>query len=459
MTRWRPRVASFAAGVALGAAAGLLQAAGAPDALPQAGSARPGAAEPADAPDFIPPTVRQRCAPALASRPVVALRGRAAALLGERGVRQPQAWADATLQAVCAAGLPLRGDVVALVFAFVERESGFVAHGLLPNQPDALRKLGYRLIDDLLAARSDDLERLVGKETAARMLAAGIESLQSVGLLDRDRLRRLFDRYHHRFGWHRVGTEWALENVVARDVLAIAEETSAPGLALRTLLALVPRWGELLRAGTLLHSVGAMQVEPASAVAIAAGEGVALDERRARALLYTLEGGLYYGVRRLQPTIAAQIEGGPIVAATASVAAADWRLGPWASRDAALAHQIARLAGQSLPPTAALRSNEVKALLLALERDLAAPATDGRPFIEVVDRFLEQAGRPQLVQTAPYERIRMLYRQRFREEPAPFLIPERRFYSAKTGGYRLREVVDDTRRRFERNCQQLGCRS
>ena len=89
---------------------------------------------------FLPADVAQRCAPALASAPVTALRARAITLLGSRAVGQPAAWVDAVLSALCASRLPLNAEHVSLVFAIIEQESSFNPRGLLPNHPDGFRK-------------------------------------------------------------------------------------------------------------------------------------------------------------------------------------------------------------------------------------------------------------------------------------------------------------------------------
>ena len=38
------------------------------------------------------------------------------------------------------------------------------------------------------------------------------------------------------------------------------------------------------------------------------------------------------------------------------------------------------------------------------------------------------------------------------------MLPEQRLYSAKTGGYRVADIVGATRERFVANCARLGCR-
>jgi hypothetical protein len=414
---------------------------------------------------FLPAEAAARCQPVLVAPSAAALRAKAVSLLDSRGVRRPASWADAAATALCAAGLPLDAAHLALTFAFIERESGFDAHSVLPNQPEGFRKLGYRLIDDVLAGESGDADRLLGKELAGRVLAATISGFKKVGLLDQASLRKVFDHYYDRFGWRHVRTEWALENIVARDVLTIADESSATGLALRAILAWVPQWREWLGSGAILQSVGPMQVGPATAVRLAAEDGVSLTEAQARALLYTIDAGVYYGVRQFRYVVSINTAGRPLTAAASGIIAADRRLGPFACRDAAVVQQIGQLAGRSLPLGTPLRSDEVRALLLALERELGAAegpvparASDAAAaYPESANRFLSLAGQPSLERSPLYQRIRAAYRLRFNRMPSFAVVPEMRYYSAKTGRYRLSEIVDDTRRRFASNCVHLGC--
>ncbi len=407
-----------------------------------------------------------RCAPLLAAPEARTLRTKTLALLAERGVRNRATWADAVLVALCAAHLPLGPENMAFVLAQIERESGFHPHGLLPNPPDAFRKLAYRAIDDLLAAEVGDLQRLLGRDAAARFVARTVKALQEVSLLDRDRLRRTFDEQDERFGWSpRVSTEWDVENLVARDLLRLADEVTPVGLLLKGALAWEPRWRSLLSDGRLFRSVGPLQVAPEAAVALAAETGTTIDARRARALLYTIEGGVYYGVHQLRPVIAFYSAERPLTEATAGFVAADWRQGfLYACRDAAVVAQVARLAGRNLPPGTALRSIEVRLLLLGLrltpDRSPGTPvgATDAAAHVAAVDALLAAAGNPGLEKTALHAQLRQAYQARFGEEAPTALVPDLRYASAKTGRYGLRDVVDDTRRRFAANCARLGCR-
>jgi len=422
-------------------------------------------AEAAAAAEYLPATAAARCTPWPTTAALQPLRARAIGLLGQRGIREPEAWTDAVLVALCAAQLPASAENVSLVFALIERESSFHPHGLLPNAPGAWRKLAYRAIDDLLAAELRDFERLLGREAAGRFVGHAMGALREVGLLDRERLRRSFDRHDERFGWsRRVFTEWDVEHFVARDLLTLADEVTPLGLLLRGALAWEPRWRELLGDGRLFRSVGPLQVQPEAAVDIAAEDHIALDLARARALLYTVQGGVYFGVRQLKPVIAAYTAERALTESSAGFVAADWRQGfVFACRDAALVTQIARLAGRSLPPDTSLSSPPVRALLLSLGATLAtppgasAPGAAGADHAAAVDALLAAAGSPALGQVPLYGRLRAAYRSRFGVEPASAVVPDLQYASAKTGRYRLRDVVDDTRRRFVANCARLGC--
>lgn len=408
-------------------------------------SAAPGAP-----PTFLPAEAAARCADAPAS--ARALRSRALDVLAQRGVRNPAAWTDAVLVALCGTRLAASAENVALVLALIERESSFHPHGLLPNPPDAFRKLAYRAIDDLLAGEMGDYERLLGRPAAARFASFAVRTLRDATLLDRERLRRTFDAYDRRFGWsRRVFTEWDVEHIVARDLLVVADEITPVGVLLRGALAWEPRWRSLLAEARLFRSVGPLQVTPEAAVALAGYEGLILDLPQARAQLYTIDAGVYYGVRQLQPMIADHAARRPLDEASAGLVAADWRQGfLYACRDAATVAMVARLAGRSLPADTPLRSQAVRSLLLAL--DSAEPAK-----VAAVDALLAAAGNPGLEQVPLHAEMRAAYRARFGEEPAQAVVPDLRYASAKTGRYRLRDVVDQTRRRFAAYCAQLGC--
>lgn len=412
-----------------------------------------------------PPDAAQRCARETQSPPSAALQSRIAALLAERSVRRAAAWSATVVRGLCAGGLAATPQNAAIVLAMIERESGFEPHGLLPNAPDAFRKLAYRAIDDLVNARSEDFERLLGHEGGARFVASAAASLREASLLDGALLRRMFDHYHARFGWHRVATEWDLEHVVTRDVLTLADEISPGGLVLRTLLAAEPRWRQMLESRRIVRSVGAMQVAPESAVALAAAEGRTLDPARARELLYTMEGAVYFGVRQLVPLVDIYGKGTPLTATTAGWVAADWRNGTYSSRDAMLTAQIARLAGRTLPADAKLDSAPVRQLLLALGPTPGAAGGAAAPSASAavsnheraVARLQSLMGYRELDQDPLALGLRAAARARFGPAAFDAVVPEARYYSAKTGHYRLSDIVTDSRRRFALNCAQLGC--
>lgn len=422
-------------------------------------------ATPAAPVHFLPAEAAQRCAPALASAPVAALRARATALLAGRTVSQPAAWADAVLAALCANQLPLTAEHVSLVFALIETESSFNPHGLLPNQPEGFKKLGHRLIRDVLAGETTELERQMGKEQAAKVLLAATAKLNQLGLLQEAPLRALFDRTYQRFGWQRVTTEWDIETVVTRDLLTLAEETNPLGLLLRAVLAVAPDWRQRLADGTVLNSVGALQLGPAVAVQLAAADGLFLNELQARAALYTREGGVYYGVKQLAPNVSANTQTVPLSPAVSAFISADRWLGVLACRDAAVLTQVTRLASSELPPDTPLFAPAVRPLLLALQSDLQPPEqraampadAAARSHVQAVDRFVRLANKPQLEQDELYHLVRAAYRRRFGQSPPRGLVVDRLHYSAKTGTYRVAQVAADVQQRFVRNCLRLGC--
>ena len=434
----------------------------APATPPAAASASPPALQPIPAARppgwYLPEPVRARCVGAPLTPPAAALHARTAQLAQQRGAQQPAAWATAIIRALCAVELDTTPEHVALVLAKIEQESGLDPHGVLPNQPDAFRKLGYRLIDDLLAGDSPDLQRVLGQDLAGRVVSTAIDTLRRTGILSRELLRAQFDRLHQRFGWGRVTTEWHLEHVVARDMLTLADEISPAGLTLRAALALKPEWRQRLADGHVLRTLGPLQVGVETALGQAAEDGWALTEAQMRTLLYTIDGGVYHGLRRLQPAIVANTDLGPLPPEGARFIGADFRLGAFPCRNGALMHQIARLADATLAPDTRLGSAPVRALLLGLEPQLAPRL--GQPparYRANVNGFLRQARQRELAGHPLTQALRAAYQERF-SEPAPLgLVPDQRFDSAKTGAYRLGVVFDQVRRRFESNCAVLGC--
>lgn len=434
----------------------------APATPPTAANAAPPALQPPPATQppgwYLPEPDRARCVGAALAPPAAALHARTAQLAQRRGAQEPEAWATAVFRALCAVGLDTTPEHVALVLAKIEQESGLDPHGVLPNQPDAFRKLGYRLIDDLLAGDSPDLQRVLGQDLAGRVVSTAIDTLRRTGILSRELLRAQFDRLHQRFGWGRVTTEWHLEHAVARDMLTLADEISPAGLTLRAALALKPEWRQRLADGHVLRTLGPLQVGVETALAQAAEDGWALTEAQMRTLLYTIDGGVYHGLRRLHPAIVANADLGPLTPEVARCIAADAWLGVHICRNAWLVHQIARLAGSRLAPDTRLASDPVRALLLALEPQLAPRLTPmSTTYAVYVDGFLRQAGQRELARHPMTQALRAAYLERF-GEPAPLgLSLDRHFDSAKTGTYRLRAVFDQVSRRFVANCAALGC--
>ncbi len=232
----------------------------------------------------------------LDDKQVAALHDKTMTLLNGRGVQGSAAWAEAVLTALCVSQLPLDAEHASLILALVEQESGFDPHGRLPHPPEAFRKLGYRLIHDLLAGESSEMERQMGQQTAARVILSVTKALDQLGLLREAPLRALFDRTYQRFGWQRVTTEWAIENIVTHDLLTLASETSPLGLVLRAALAAAPGWRQRLVDGAVLQTVGPLQVGVAAAVRLAAADG--LGHRRVAGPRASLHAGSRGVLRR-----------------------------------------------------------------------------------------------------------------------------------------------------------------
>lgn len=402
----------------------------------------------------------------MAEGDIAALHGRLSDLLPAKRVRDAGAWAGAILGAMCAVELPLTPEVAALLLAKVEQESSFDARGVLPNQPDPFRKLAYRMIDDILTGNAPDLAKVLGAERTARVIGVIVDTLRWAGVLDRQHLRAMFDGYHVRFGWERVTTEWHIEHVVARDVLTLAEESTPAGLALRAVLALMPEWRTRLASGAVLGTIGPLQVGVGRALRAAVEDGHEIVETEMRRLLYTVDGGIYYGVRGLRPHILANIDLGPLSPEIAGFVLADRATAPFASRNAAVLFQVSRLVGKPLPPDASLRSDAVRRLLLGLEHKLVdasiAPGrrAEGpltRDYAGAVENFSAATNSRRLVRTPLYAAIRQAYESAFGEPPPVGLVPQRQFYSAKNGRYSLRALVTQGEQRYMENCKVLGC--
>ena len=413
---------------------------------------------------YLNEATRERCATVLALPSARALQARSVALLAGRPVHDPSGWSGAVLGALCANDLPLTPEHMALVLALIEKESSFDAHGLLPQQPEGLRRLAYRLIDDLLAGDPGDLDRLFGPGRAARVLQALTRALTRLQVLDRATLRSLFDRQYTRFGWQRVRTEWDIENRVAPDLLILSAENSPAGLALRAVLAAVPALRERLVARALFHTVGPLQVGVDQAVHLVAVDGRALDEVQARRWLYQADAGVYFGVRRLADSLRTYAPDGHPSAMDAAFVAADQRLGPMASRNAALVLQLSQLAGRPVPPGTLINSARAGELMRSIEADLRATAARASrglpagPFEAAVRQMQTRSAWPDLSRHPLIVTLREAHRQRFGVEAPRALVPEQRLYSAKTGGYRVADIVGATRERFVANCARLGCR-
>lgn len=160
-------------------------------------------------------------------------------------------------------------------------------------------------------------------------------------------------------------------------------------------------------------------------------------------LLYTIDGGVYHGLRRLQPAIVANTDLGRLTPEIARFIAADFRLGTATCRNAALIHQIAHLADATLAPGTRLGSAPVRALLLGLETQLAPRL--GQPPARHranVNGFLRHARQPELAAHPLKQAQCAAYHERL-GQPAPLgLVPGRRFNSAKTGAYRMARTIE-----------------
>lgn len=221
------------------------------------------------------------------------------------------AWARDVLAALDAYALGAAAPTVCQVLAVIEQESGFRANPVVP-----------------------DLARIVREELDRKA--------SRLGPLGRKALDELLDekgpgqKLTFRQRLDRVKTERDVD-VVFRDLLAFYEERYPKTYWVGDTLSGLFGGGNFEELNPIT-TAGSMQVSVRFATALGAKEG--LGEREVRDALYTRAGGVRFGTARLLGHAAAY----PVPL----YRFADFNAGVYASRNAALQEQVARLTGRTL---------------------------------------------------------------------------------------------------------------
>ncbi len=412
---------------------------------------------------YLPAALLDRCAAQLAAPAPVALRERAQRLLRNQGVSGAGAWPLPVLMGLCANGLPTTPAFTALVFAIIEKESSFVAHALLPDQPEGFRKIGYRLIDDTFSGEPTAAARIFGDQAGARLVGRVLALGAELGIASGGRARATFDGLYERFDWDAIATEWDVEHVLTEDVLRLSRERTPLGLAVHAALATVPELEARLRTHALLSSIGPMQVPAGPALSQARATQPDITEAELRSLLYTIEAGVYFGVAHLERFTAIYATDTPPNERSVAWIAADYSGGLYASRNAALLEQIGTLTAREFPDDTRLRSGLVEQALLevvsltpggaaGLPRELTASGPS-----ESIAAALRHERAAALEQTAIYRLVRERYAAVTGRPPHYAALPRLNSRSPKVGPFAVSAVATRTARSFADACQVLGC--
>jgi len=416
--------------------------------------------------NYLPPEVMAQCTEAISSPVVELLRSRALTLLKKKNVADAEEWTLSVLMALCANDMPLAPEYVSLVFAIIEKESSFIAHGLLPNQPEGFRKLAHHLIDDIFSGDSTALERIFGKQLGAKLARAVITLAKKLGILSGERAKQKFDELYERFGWHRITTEWDIENVLSEDILTLSEGITPLSLSVRAFLACSPDVEQRLRSHSLLRSVGPMQVSVKRVRSLVQNDLQELTEDEIRRLLYTIEGGVYFGTMKLQRLVNIYAEEGLLSAEAVEFIAADYTAGIYISRNAAFIQQIGVLVDTSFPADTTLRSPQVKEALRKILKGLS-DSEDGAvkesninswAYLDQIQRIGSLARKKWLEQSILYQMVKRQYGYYTGREPVYAVIPRKHHYSPKNGAYAIATVAKQTRETFSDSCLVLGCK-
>jgi hypothetical protein len=427
--------------------------------LPSSGDAS--TTETETTPGFLPAAIDQRCEQQIETVEVRALRARASRLLNSKSVSEPDAWCRAVAKALCATDMPLTPEHFALILAFIEKESSFVAHGLLPEQPHPLKKIAYRVIDDVFRENTQSFERIFGKGGTAKVVSVILDLLKKIEVFSSDIAKRKFDEYYEKYEWNRVRTEWDVENQVVDDVFRIADSPTPVGLLLRTLFDLKPRIQEPLRRRSLFRTVGPLQVPVGDALRIASEDGLTYDKAQIRHILYSIRGGVYFGVRRLQSIAEIYLSHSELNAKVAGFIAIDYTAFRYLARNSALIKQFSRLSGMRIPIHTDLFTKKVENALLPLAAAMLATSDSSQNTvspIDIVKKFRRESLGLDIEQNALYAYIKAQYQSQFNEKPGYAAIPNKCTRSYKGGDICLSGVAHSVSEKFDGYCAAIGCR-
>lgn len=243
-------------------------------------------------------------------------------IAGFEGVKEQgsQEWTDAIIGEIEAQGLPLTPEIVTLMLTIIERESGFHTTPLVEDMD--------RMYWDLKTKKSQEHPTIFAMLSSAGL----IDAAEKIYL---PKLRR-------------VKTEKELEDLVA-------EVKKGP---LMERLKSIPFKGKqyysqiLQEMNEIVQTVGSMQVNTRKAYQMALNEGrTDVTEATVREELYTLRGGLHYGISMAAEAIRiySKTAGFPSLSESEiQFVLADYNSGLYSCRNAAIQEKLSRLMGIDL---------------------------------------------------------------------------------------------------------------
>jgi hypothetical protein len=409
---------------------------------------------------FIPPAVDRQCEQQIGSVKVLALRARVTRFLKRTSVPDADVWSRAIAKSLCAAEMPLSPEYFALFIALIAKESSFNADGLLPEQPDALKKIAHRLIEKLYRGDPRSLKQLFGRRGAAELVPVALGLLRKTQILDASMGKEVFDNYYDKYGWQRIKTERDVETILVDDVCSIAQSPTALGFVLRALFEFQPQIKDRLNRRSVFKTIGPLQVSLAQARQLAEKDGLMVDEPEMRKILYNIDGGVYYGTRRLKSFVEIYTKHLPLDASTAGFIASDYSGGRYAARNAAVASQIARLRGVKVPRDNSPFASPVREAMNELASEMLAAndaPLDAESVSVAVKTFISSTSSRNLERNALYRFIKERYRLRFGEEPAYGQYPLTCFTRVKGGSICHTDIARSVSRKYKAACDALGC--
>jgi hypothetical protein len=223
-----------------------------------------------------------------------------------------------------------------------------------------------------------------------------------------------------------------------------------------------PQIKDRLNQRSVFKTIGPLQIPLAEAQRIAKKDGLIVDELEMREILYSIDGGVYYGTHRLKSftdiyTIRLSLD-----ARTVGFIAADYAGGPYAARNAAIASQIGRLSNVEVPRDNSPYASPIREALNELASEMLevtnAPV-HAESIAEAVRSFKRSASSGNPEQNALYQYIKKRYRFRFGEEPAYGQYPRTCHTRVKGGTVCLADIARSVSIKYKAACAALGCAS